>query len=116
MPGDDVDRLYRLIAGAAMVGVPDGWAYIRIEVILFDDYNLSKFFYKDELGVEVQHWPGFESLDVVVESFYEMRGVMARATAMVWKSVRFDLKPNGEFHVDFSYEDPVDVFGLELVD
>lgn len=107
----DVENFYQVIAEAAAEKAPDGWVALRIEVTLFDDYGSADFFYRSKLGEENQFDPGFDGYDAVTRAFGEMRKIMASAGKSTWKSARFDLEASGKFHIDFSYDEPADIFG-----
>lgn len=108
--GNEVEALYETIANHVAAVAPTGWASIRVDAKLLDDYRTVDFFYTNQAGLEAPFDSGLTVFRAVSGAFIEVRKLMSAAGDAPWFVAQFSLQASGKFHIDFSYEHPGDIF------
>lgn len=97
---DGIEDLYQKIAEAIEASISGDWRSAIVEAVFYSD-NCS---YNGEYVLDGFDYPKpFAVKSDVVRSLYEMRRRFTAKGKRLWCSVRFELKADGKFKLDWGY-------------
>lgn len=106
-----MEELYQIIGDGLYASAPAEWSSVFVSAKVTDDHAKTEYDYKDAAGLESWFDPGMAAHEKISMALIEMHQLMAASNATPWNRVRFELQSSGKFHIDFSYEEPADIFG-----
>lgn len=98
---DGIEPYYRRIAASMTEALPRGWSAASFEARFFPDHSVYDAEYTRKDG-------GARSLDATSDgprAFRELRALFKTAGRPLWGRARFELRPDGTFHMTWGYDD-----------